>query len=94
MAFVDRDSICKDCGAEFVFTAGEQLFFQTRQLVNDPKHCKGCKAKRIGGTRLRTETRVECSQCGAQTTVPFKPTQGRPVLCRSCFQQGQLPKSA
>jgi hypothetical protein len=21
-----------------------------------------------------------------QTTVPFKPTQGRPVLCRQCFQ--------
>jgi hypothetical protein len=24
--------------------------------------------------------------------VPFKPTQGRPVLCRSCFQkQGKVP---
>jgi CxxC-x17-CxxC domain-containing protein len=22
-----------------------------------------------------------------ETTVPFKPTQGRPVLCRACFQQ-------
>jgi hypothetical protein len=21
-----------------------------------------------------------------ETTVPFKPTQGRPVLCRQCFQ--------
>ncbi|HUV97475.1 MAG TPA: CxxC-x17-CxxC domain-containing protein, partial [Acidobacteriaceae bacterium] len=25
-------------------------------------------------------------ECGTETTVPFKPTQGRPVLCRSCFQ--------
>jgi CxxC-x17-CxxC domain-containing protein len=23
--------------------------------------------------------------------VPFKPTQGRPVLCRSCFQKQQKP---
>jgi CxxC-x17-CxxC domain-containing protein len=34
----------------------------------------------------RTETRTECSECHIETTVPFKPTQGRPVLCRQCFQ--------
>jgi len=28
-----------------------------------------------------------CSQCGKETTVPFKPTQGRPVYCKECFQQ-------
>lgn len=94
MAFVDRDLTCVGCGAEFVFTAGEQLFFQTRQFVNDPKHCKQCKAQRNRGARLRTETKVVCSQCGAETTVPFKPSQGRPVLCRSCFQQGQTPNPA
>ena len=94
MGFVDRDLICMDCGAEFVFTAGEQLFFHEKQFTNDPKRCKPCKAKRNGGTRLRPETRVECSLCGAETTVPFKPTHGKPVLCRSCFQQGQIPKLA
>jgi CxxC-x17-CxxC domain-containing protein len=26
-----------------------------------------------------------CSNCGAETTVPFQPTSGRPVLCRDCF---------
>src|ERR1017187_1073379 len=93
MAFVDRNLICMDCGAEFVFTAGEQLFFQPRQFVNDPKRCKQCKAKRNKGTRLQIETRVECSQCGAETTVPFKPTHGTRVLCRSCFQPGPIPKS-
>jgi CxxC-x17-CxxC domain-containing protein len=38
---------------------------------------------------VRPETRTTCSECGAETTVPFKPTQGRPVLCRSCFQKIQ-----
>jgi CxxC-x17-CxxC domain-containing protein len=38
---------------------------------------------------VRPETRTTCSECGAETTVPFKPTQGRPVLCRSCFQKQQ-----
>jgi CxxC-x17-CxxC domain-containing protein len=92
MEHSDKVLKCIDCGQEFIFTAGEQLFFQDRQFKNDPKRCKACKTKRTGqfssnrsgGTRL--ETRTKCSQCGTETTVPFKPTQGRPVLCRECFQ--------
>jgi len=88
MEFIDRVLKCNDCGAEFIFTAGEQLFFHDKQFKNDPKHCKQCKAKRVrGGPRVRAETRTVCSQCSEETTVPFKPTQGRPVLCRSCFQK-------
>ena len=88
MEFIDRVLKCSDCGADFVFTAGEQLFFHDKQFKNDPKHCKQCKAKRVrGGSRVRPETRTTCSQCGEATTVPFKPTQGRPVLCRECFKQ-------
>ena len=33
----------------------------------------------------RVETVTNCSACGKETTVPFKPTQGRPVYCRECF---------
>ncbi len=101
MHFDDRFLKCSDCGQEFVFTAGEQLFFHDKQFKNDPKRCKLCKAKRAGlgrsastGAALplsRTETRTECSACGVETTVPFKPTQGRPVLCRSCFQMKRVP---
>jgi CxxC-x17-CxxC domain-containing protein len=96
--FVDRILTCSDCQGEFVFTAGEQLFFYDKQFKNDPKRCKPCKSRRSGLSAAasgagpaaaglsRTETRTECSECGIQTTVPFKPTQGRPVLCRQCFQ--------
>ncbi len=92
MGFADRTLKCVDCGAEFVFTAGEQVFFQDKQFKNDPKHCKQCKAKRArgGGPKIRPETRTTCSECGEETTVPFKPTQGRPVLCRSCYQKQAL----
>ncbi len=97
MEFIDRLLTCADCGGEFIFTAGEQLFFFDKQFKNDPKRCKPCKSKRAGigltpGTGpaaaglSRTETRTDCSECGIETTVPFKPTQGRPVLCRQCFQ--------
>jgi CxxC-x17-CxxC domain-containing protein len=103
MEFTDRILKCSDCGNEFVFTAGEQLFFFDKQFKNDPKRCKLCKAKRAGLGRAanatgavtlplsRTETRTKCSACGVETTVPFKPTQGRPVLCRSCFQLKRVP---
>jgi CxxC-x17-CxxC domain-containing protein len=94
MEFQDKILKCVDCGAEFVFTAGEQLFFHDKQFKNEPKRCKPCKAKRSTGlgsapgpTYNRVETRTVCSQCGKETTVPFKPTQGRPVFCRECFQQ-------
>jgi CxxC-x17-CxxC domain-containing protein len=99
MEFQDKVLKCIDCGADFVFTAGEQLFFHDKQFKNEPKRCKACKAKRGAGTGApagagasgsgyaKVETRTTCSGCGKETTVPFKPTQGRPVFCRECFQQ-------
>ena len=30
---------------------------------------------------------VTCSECGAQTKVPFKPTEGRPVYCKDCYMK-------
>lgn len=95
MEFVDKILKCSDCGSEFVFTAGEQLFFHDKQFKNDPKRCKQCKAKRASGAPgVRTETRTVCSHCGAETTVPFRPTQGRPVLCRQCFQARRAAPAA
>ena len=89
MEFQDKELKCVDCGKDFVFTAGEQLFFHDKQFHNDPKRCKACKLKRGGGSSVRAETRTHCSVCGQETTVPFRPTQGRPVLCRSCFEQNR-----
>jgi len=94
MEFQDKVLKCVDCGGDFIFTAGEQLFFHDKQFKNEPKRCKVCKAKRVAvlgapssgnASFTKTETRTTCSQCGKETTVPFKPTQGRPVFCRECF---------
>ena len=95
MEFQDKVLKCVDCGADFVFTAGEQLFFYDKQFKNEPKRCKSCKGKRAqalglqqgGSNYQRVETKAICSGCQRETTVPFKPTQGRPVYCRECFQQ-------
>lgn len=102
MSFSDRALVCADCGREFIFTAGEQVFFYDKQFKNDPKRCKPCKGQRASSPGApgssptaagitRTETRTVCSACSIETTVPFKPTQGRPVLCRECFQRQGRP---
>jgi len=89
--FQDRTLKCTDCGSDFIFTAGEQLFFFDKAFKNEPKRCKACKAKRQGGAAAgRVETSANCSGCGTETTVPFRPTQGRPVFCRVCFQSRKL----
>jgi CxxC-x17-CxxC domain-containing protein len=105
MEFQDKVLTCIDCATEFVFTAGEQLFFHDKQFKNEPKRCKSCKSKRVavlsapptpgnGHHYTRVETRATCSQCGKETTVPFRPTQGRPIFCRECFIQKKTVASA
>jgi CxxC-x17-CxxC domain-containing protein len=36
---------------------------------------------------------VVCAECGTQTTVPFKPSGTRPVLCRDCFAKNRPARS-
>jgi CxxC-x17-CxxC domain-containing protein len=42
----DRTLTCRDCGQQFAFTAGEQEFFQSRGLTNEPGRCPECRATR------------------------------------------------
>jgi len=30
---------------------------------------------------------VKCTDCGKSATVPFKPTKGKPVYCKTCFSK-------
>ena len=90
MEFQDRELKCVDCGAGFVFTAGEQIFFHDKRFKNLPKRCKACKQKHAAAKGKPThstkrETPAVCAGCGTETTLPFRPTQGRPVFCRECF---------
>ncbi len=105
MEFQDKVLSCIDCGTEFIFTAGEQLFFRDKNFRNEPKRCKTCKSRRVAvlsapqekggnGHSSRVETRATCSQCGKDTTVPFRPTQGRPIFCRECFTQKRIVATA
>jgi len=40
--FEDKIFTCADCGEEFTFTIGEQVFFWDKGL-SEPKRCKKCR---------------------------------------------------
>ena len=42
----DKTLICKDCGAEFVFTEGEQAFYAENGFEHDPVRCPECRKAR------------------------------------------------
>ena len=90
--FQDRTLTCRDCGESFIFSSGEQSFFASKGLTNDPQRCSTCRAaaKRArattpGGTREYHA--AICNSCGGQAVVPFQPRNDRPVYCSSCFDK-------
>ena len=86
--FEDKVLVCKDCGAEFVFTAGEQEFYAEKGFQNEPVRCKACRAARKtqrGGEREMFD--AVCAECGKPTKGPFQPRNDRPVYCSECFQK-------
>ena len=87
--FEDKTLICKECGGEFIFTAGEQEFYAEKGFENEPGRCKNCRDNRKHSGRGGGEREIfeaTCSACGGIAKLPFKPRdEGRPVYCSECF---------
>ena len=94
----EKTLTCRDCGAEFAFTASEQAFFAEKGFTNEPSRCPACRSahrntgnNNAGGSRggyneNRTMYDVVCAECGKNTQVPFQPSNDRPVYCSDCFK--------
>ena len=71
----DKTLQCKDCGAEFVFTEGEQAFYAEKGFENEPARCRECRSNRKrqrdnGSAQPQREMfDAVCAQCGAQTKI-------------------------
>ena len=46
--YIDKPLRCVTCGADFVFTAGEQQFHAAKGFTNEPRHCQACRQARRG----------------------------------------------
>jgi len=85
----DKTLTCRDCSKTFVFTVGEQEFYQSRGLQHEPSRCPDCRAakRKYGRFAPRTMYKVTCADCGCETEVPFEPREGRPVYCSECYSK-------
>src|SRR5699024_770143 len=62
--YEDKTLVCKDCGKEFVFSAGEQEFYASRGFENEPQRCKECRDARKNATRgTREMFEATCAAC-------------------------------
>ncbi|MCC8070136.1 MAG: zinc-ribbon domain-containing protein [Ruminococcus sp.] len=89
--YEDKILVCKDCGSEFTFTAGEQEFFAEKGFTNEPQRCKSCRMARKNGNSANKPAvelfETTCSKCGGVAKVRFQPKEGRPVYCGKCFAE-------
>ena len=84
--YQDKILICKDCGKEFVFSAGEQEFYAERGFETEPRRCPECRRIKKQLSRQSGEIfEIVCSECGTVDTIPFEPRHDRPVFCRACY---------
>ncbi len=68
--FEDKVLICRDCGREFTFTAGEQEFYAEKGFHRNEN---------------REMYDAVCADCGAPTKVPFLPRNDKPIYCSACY---------
>ena len=86
--YEDKTLKCRDCGAESVFTAGEQEFYADKGFENEPQRCRACRYARKSEARGdRQFFKATCAECGCEAKVPFQPNQDRPVYCSECFSK-------
>ena len=85
--YEDKTLVCKECGKEFVFTAGEQEFYAEKGFQNEPQRCRECRMARKNAARPpRQHFTATCARCGGEAVVPFEPSPDRAVYCDDCFK--------
>ncbi len=77
----DKTLVCQDCSKEFVFTAGEQEYYISKMLGNEPKRCKDCRQAKKDNRAPRELFTITCSECQKPAQVPHP----NMTLCRDCF---------
>ena len=86
--YTDKTMTCRECGKEFVFTAGEQEFYATRGFQNEPGRCPECREARKaqnggGSSRMGGGGRMGGDQRQAR--------EMHTVTCAQCGKETQVP---
>ena len=94
--FQDRSLTCRDCGQQFVFTAGEQEFYQSRGLMNEPGRCPECRSARKqqrsgGGGYAYTSSSDGFGDRGGYGRSDRPRREMFPATCSQCGKETQVP---
>ena len=85
----DRTLTCRDCGATFLFTAGEQEFYASRGFENAPTRCPDCRAARKA---QRASGGAELSGSGGRGGYSGSGRRElHAAVCASCGQEAMVP---
>lgn len=99
----DKTLTCRDCGQPFVFTAGEQAFYQERGF-SEPQRCPTCRARRkaeraasgydaggYGSGYAGSSYAGSGSSYAAGSGYSSGPRQMYPAVCSNCGKQTEVP---
>ena len=89
MSYADKTLTCRDCGAEFVFTAGEQEFYAQKGFSNEPTRCSSCRRARKAGGDSGRSNYGERDSYGSRDYS--SPRQMHVTTCASCGGEAQVP---
>lgn len=90
MAFADKQLTCRDCGNNFLFTGGEQEFYASKGLQNEPVRCPPCRSARKSSRMAEPEAGYVrygvFASFGGRT-----PRQMHPATCADCGMMTEVP---
>jgi CxxC-x17-CxxC domain-containing protein len=101
LAFSDKVIACRDCGTQFTFTSGEQEFYKTKGLLNEPTRCPSCRSQRRSSVRDSNSTTTPAGgvmsadgyvRYGAFASFGGRtPRQMHPAMCAECGMWTEVP---
>jgi CxxC-x17-CxxC domain-containing protein len=90
MVTADKTLVCRECGAEFIFTAGEQEFYAERGFV-EPSRCPSCRAARRSGRQSGGLSDGYGARSSAPSSGPREQRQLYPAVCADCGRETMVP---
>jgi len=100
MSFADKTLTCRDCGAAFTFTAGEQEFYAQKGFSNEPTRCSNCRQSRKqsrnsggggGYDSYSSSDRSGGSSFGGGYGSDRGQREMHTTTCSSCGREAQVP---
>ena len=91
MSYQDRTLTCRDCSREFIFTAGEQEFYASKGLQNDPVRCPECRSARKNARNTLENEAGYIRYGGAASFGGSTPRQMHPAACALCGDMIEVP---